>query len=61
MKITKKILENIIKEEIANSNQSVKGLIIGLDDDLGLRRALSFNSDIIQFKKYQIKFDLVKE
>ena len=50
-----------IKEEIANSNQSVKGLIIGLDDDLGLRRALSFNSDIIQFKKYQIKFDLVKE
>ena len=50
-----------IKEEIANSNQSVKGLIIGLDDDLGLRRALSFNSDIIQFKKYQIKFDLIKE
>tara|TARA_B100000886_G_C20285146_1_gene432980 strand:- start:42 stop:431 length:390 start_codon:yes stop_codon:yes gene_type:complete len=50
-----------IKEEIANSNQSVKGLIIGLDDDLGLRRALSFNSDIIQFKKYQINFDLIKE
>ena len=49
-----------IKEEIANSNQSVKGLIIGLNDDLSLRRALSFNSDIIQFKKYQIKFDLVK-
>ena len=46
-----------IKEEIANSNQSVKLLIIGLNYDLGLRRALSFNSDIIQFEN--IKLSLI--
>ena len=49
-----------IQDEIATSDQKVKGLIIGLNDDLGLRRALTFNSDIIQFKKYKIKFDLVE-
>ena len=45
-----------IQDEIATSDQKVKGLIIGLNDDLGLRRALTFNSDIIQFKN--IKFNL---
>ena len=47
-----------IQNEITTSDKKVKGLIIGLNDDLGLRRALTFNSDIIQFKN--IKFNLTK-
>ena len=49
-----------IRSEIANENQEVKGLIIGLSDDLGLKRAISINPDI-QFTKYQISFDLIKD
>ena len=48
-----------VKEEIAENNQNVKGLIIALEDDLGLRRALSINPDI-DFCRYQIRFDLIK-
>ena len=49
-----------IKSEIANDNQEVKGLIIGLRDDLGLKHAISINPDI-EFRKYQIRFDLIKD
>lgn len=49
-----------IKDEICKDNQRVKGLIIGLKDDLGLRRAISINPDI-EFRRYQIRFDLIKD
>ena len=49
-----------IKSEIANDQQKVKGLIIGLRDDLGLKHAISINPDI-EFRKYQIRFDLIKD
>ena len=45
-----------IKSEIANDNQEVNGLNIGLRDDLGLKHAISINPDI-EFRKYQIRFD----
>ena len=48
-----------IKEEIAKNNQKVKGLIIALEDDLKIKRALSINPDI-EFYRYEIKFDLIK-
>jgi restriction system protein len=47
-----------VKDEVANENQSVKGLIIALDDDLSIRRALSINNSI-EFLRYRIRFDLV--
>ena len=36
-----------IKSEIANDNQEVNGLSIGLSDDLGLKHAIG-----IEFRKY---------
>ncbi len=48
-----------VKDEIANKNQKVKGLIIALEDDLSLKRALSINPEI-NFRRYQIGFDLMK-
>ena len=49
-----------IKDEIANNNQEVKGLIIGLKEDLGLHRAISINPNI-EFRRYEIRFDLIKD
>ena len=49
-----------IKDEIANNSQEVKGLIIGLKKDLGLKRAISINSSI-EFRRYEIRFDLIKD
>ncbi|MBR4055306.1 MAG: DUF1016 family protein, partial [Rikenellaceae bacterium] len=48
-----------IKEEVAESNQTVRGVIIGLDSDTRLKRALSVTNNI-EFYKYQIDFKLVK-
>ena len=48
-----------IKDELATKGQEVKGLIIGLDDDQRMKRALSINPQI-EFRKYKIKFELVK-
>ena len=48
-----------IKEEIAKDYQEVKGLIIGLEDDLRLKRALSVNPNI-SFRRYEVKFELFK-
>lgn len=48
-----------IKEEVAESNQTVSGVIIGLDSDTRLKRALSVTNNI-EFYKYQIDFKLVK-
>jgi restriction system protein len=47
-----------IKDEFLENGQSVKGLIIALEDDLGLRRALSVTSDI-EFLRYNVKFELL--
>jgi len=49
-----------IQSEIANSNQHVKGLIIALEDDVGTRRALS-QVPQIDFNRYQINFQLIKD
>ena len=47
-----------IKNELAEHNQSVKGVIIALeDDDLKLQRALSVTSNI-EFYRYEVSFRL---
>ena len=48
-----------VKDELAEPNQSVKGLIIGLRDDLKLKRALSAAQGI-DFYRYKIDFKLLK-
>ena len=49
-----------IKGEIANDDQKVKGLIIGLKESLGLQRAISINPDI-EYRIYKISFELLKK
>jgi restriction system protein len=48
-----------VKAELCETNQTVKGVIIGLEDDLKIRRALSVTTNI-EFYRYQISFKLVK-
>jgi restriction system protein len=48
-----------VQEELAEEEQSVRGVIIALDDDQRIRRALAVVPDI-DFYRYQISFDLVK-
>ncbi len=48
-----------VKEELAESGQSVKGMIIALEDDPRLKRALSVTQNI-DFYTYKISFKLVK-
>jgi restriction system protein len=48
-----------VLEELAEENQTVKGVIIGLEDDLKIRRALSVTNNI-EFYRYQINFRLYK-
>jgi len=48
-----------VKEEFAEADQTVEGLIIAQDDDQRIRRALSMVPNI-QFYKYQVSFKLVK-
>ena len=48
-----------VKEELAEPQQNVKGVIIALEDDLKLRRALSVTSNI-EFYRYQVSFKLLK-
>ena len=49
----------IVNTELAEENQKVKGIIIGLEDDLKLKRALSVTQNI-DFYKYQVSFKLFK-
>ncbi len=44
-----------VKEDLAEENQDVKGIIIAADDDLRIKRALSVTSNI-EFFKYQVRF-----
>ncbi|RLC54810.1 MAG: DUF91 domain-containing protein [Candidatus Cloacimonadota bacterium] len=46
-----------VKDELAETNQTVEGAIIALEDDLRLKRALSVTNNI-KFYKYKIKFQL---
>ena len=48
-----------VKSDLAERNQDVKGVIIGLEDDLKLTRALSVTSNI-DFYKYKVNFKLYK-
>jgi len=48
-----------VTTELAEENQKVKGIIIGLEDDLKLKRALSV-TQTIDFYKYQVSFKLFK-
>ena len=48
-----------VKSELAEPGQDVKGVIIALDDDLRMRRALSVTSNI-EFFSYKVSFSLKK-
>jgi restriction system protein len=48
-----------VQEELAEKGQSVKGIIIALEDDQRIRRALSVSPNI-EFYRYQVSFKLVK-
>jgi restriction system protein len=48
-----------VKEELAEKDQTVKGVIIGLDDDIRIRRALSVTNNI-EFYRYKVNFQLYK-
>lgn len=48
-----------VKEELAEANQEVKGIIIALEDDLRIKRALSVTHNI-EFYRYQVSFKLFK-
>ena len=47
-----------VMDELAESNQTVKGIIIALEDDLKIRRALRVASGI-QFYRYKVNFSLI--
>ncbi len=48
-----------VMEELAEENQTVKGVIIALEDDIRIRRALSVANNI-EFYTYQVSFKLFK-
>lgn len=48
-----------VKDVIAEPHQTVRGIIIALEDDPGLRRALSVASGI-EFYRYKVSFQLEK-
>ncbi len=48
-----------VLEELAEEGQKVRGVIIGLEDDLRIRRSLAVAPNI-SFYRYQVKFDLFK-
>lgn len=49
-----------VKDELAEADQQVKGVIIALEDDLRIRRALSVAQNI-EFYCYQLSFKLLKK
>lgn len=46
-----------VKDELAEADQQVKGVIIGLEDDIRIKRALSVTSNI-EFYRYKVSFNL---
>lgn len=49
-----------VLEELAEPDQTVKGVIIALDDDLRIRRALKVAKNI-EFYRYEVSFTLTRE
>lgn len=49
-----------VKDELAEDNQTVKGVIIGFEDDIKIHRALSVAPNI-DFYTYKIQFNLEKK
>ena len=47
-----------VKEDLADSGQTVRGVIIALESDIRLRRALAVVPSV-QFYRYQIDFKLL--
>jgi restriction system protein len=47
-----------VKNELATNGESVRGVVIALEDDLRLRNALSMVSSI-DFFRYQVDFKLI--
>ena len=48
-----------VKETLAETNQSVRGVIIAFEDDIRIRRALSVTQGI-EFYTYKVQFTLQK-
>lgn len=48
-----------IQDQVAESTQTVRGVIIALEDDLRIRRALSVATGI-EFYRYKVDFTLLK-
>lgn len=48
-----------VLQELAEPNQIFKGIIIALDDDLKIRRALAVTNNI-SFYRYKVSFNLFK-
>ena len=48
-----------ILDEVAEEDQTVRGCIIALEDDLRIKRALRINSSI-EFYRYEVSFRLQK-
>jgi len=49
-----------VKDELSEANQEVKGIIIALEDDLRIKRALSVTNKI-EFYRYKVSFKLFKD
>jgi restriction system protein len=49
-----------VLEELAEDDQTIRGVIIALEDDLRLRRALKVASNI-DFYRYRVSFKLFKD
>lgn len=49
-----------VKEKLAKPNQKVRGIIIALEDDIRLRRALSVTGGI-EFYRYKVNFQLIPQ
>ena len=49
-----------VKDELAETNQEVKGIIIALEEDLRLKRALSVTTNI-DFYRYSVNFKLFRD
>ncbi|MBD3617464.1 MAG: DUF91 domain-containing protein [Gracilimonas sp.] len=48
-----------VKEELAETDQEVKGVIIALEDDIRIKRALSVTTGI-SFFRYKVSFELIE-
>ncbi len=49
-----------VKDELAEPHQKVRGMIIALEDDQKLRRAISAVGGLVDFYRYRVKFELIK-